>query len=293
MPSCYLTCPAYAVADAQQGRSAVTRAEGICSELGYELVVSPLLERHPGHGCWLEPGLRLADWDRAEEHDAIWAFRGGYGAIELALALVERGRRSPPRLIGYSDITALHLLDVRGEGIYGPVAGQPIDARCRASLIAAWRAGDDLRLGAAELPEVHPLRDGAARGPLLAACLRILAASVGTPLQPDLRGVILVVEDVSERPYAVDRDLRQLAAAGALDGLAGLIGNSFPHTRPERYDGPDHAAILRHWARELGVPAVIGLPCGHDRDPISLIQGRPAELRVEGEDWSLVQSASS
>ena len=293
MPSCYLTCPAYAVATAHQGRAALERAGSCCRELGWRLVPSPLLERCTGPGCWLDLDLRLADWTTACTHDAVWAFRGGYGALELALALNQRRPVArPPLLVGYSDITALHLVGGVGPGVYGPVAGQDLGERARDSLLGQLR-GHGQTWTSDDLPAVRPLHPGHATGPLVATCLRVLASTAGTPVQPDLGGSILVIEDVDERPYAVDRDLCQLHAAGVLGGIVGLIGNSFPHRAPAAYAGPDHAGILAGWAARLGIPAIIGFPCGHDHDPISLAQGRASELRVDDAGWRLVQDARS
>lgn len=291
MPSCYLTCPAYAVVDAQQLAEAVGQAESVCRELGWELVSSPLMQRFAGPGDWLPLADRVQDWSRGAEHDVLWAFRGGYGALELALALDRNMSARPAMLIGYSDITALHL-GRQSAGLYAPVCNQPLQIRSRASLLDQCR-GLGASWDARALPHVRSLRSGSVSAPLVAACLRLLTACTGTPLQPDLTGQILAIEDIGERPYAVDRDLTQLAAAGVLDGIVGLVGSSFPHEAPAGYAGPDIDTILGRWAERLGIPAIIGLPFGHDPDPITLAQDRPTELSVAGSDWHLVQAPSN
>jgi muramoyltetrapeptide carboxypeptidase len=295
MPTCYLACPAYAAADVHQATSTAARAAAICAELGWELVPSPLLATPRGIGTWWDLPQRLQDWAQACTHDAIWAFRGGHGALELAVGLAAgpggSGAAGPSQLIGYSDITALHLLwqqQNQPGAIYAPIAAQSLEARSRSSLLRALRGQAQTWDGSISA-QARGLRSGRASGPACAACLRLLAASCGTALQPDLRGRLLLIEDIDERPYAVDRDLHQLAAAGVLDGVLGLVGNSFPHEAPPDYAGPDHAAILRAWADRLAVPAMIGLPFGHDPDPLSIAQGRELELVVDGADWRLVQ----
>lgn len=291
MPSCYLACPAYAAADEAQAAAAVAGAGAFCAELAWTPVPSPCLGRPGGIGTWLPLDQRLADWGRACEHDVIWAVRGGHGALELALRLaVEPTPARPHGLIGYSDITALHLLWHRrawSGAIYGPIAAQALGPRARDSLLRACRGHGQQWSGSA-LPEAtRCLRPGRASGPAFAGCLRLLAASCGTPLQPRLQGHVLLIEDIDERPYAVDRDLQQLAGAGALDGILGLVGSGFPHQRPEGSAGPDHATILQAWAERLEVPAVIGLPFGHDPEPLSIVQGAAVELTVADADWQL------
>jgi muramoyltetrapeptide carboxypeptidase len=120
------------------------------------------------------------------------------------------------------------------------------------------------------------------------ACLRVLTTCCGTPAQPDLRNCILFLEDIDERPYAIDRDLWQLLHAGVLSGIRGMVVSNFPGERPLHDRGPDLAALWRDWAGRLGVPLVMGLPFGHEADALSLPSGRPTTLSVAAHgDWQL------
>jgi muramoyltetrapeptide carboxypeptidase LdcA involved in peptidoglycan recycling len=95
------------------------------------------------------------------------------------------------------------------------------------------------------------LRTGQATGPIFAACLRVLVGLVGTPLFPDLKGHILALEDIDERPYRIDRDLNQLFLSGALIGIVGIVFGSFSTcTDP---DGRDAAEVFATWADKLRV----------------------------------------
>ncbi len=138
------------------------------------------------------------------------------------------------------------------------------------------------------LPEVQPIHPGHASGPLFAACLRVLVGLVGTRFMPDLRGRLLAIEDIDERPYRIDRDLHQLYLAGHLDGITGLITNAFPCTLPELYQGPTATDIIQRWAQRLNIPAIVAVPFGHHADPLALPCGRPATLHVSTNDWSLI-----
>jgi muramoyltetrapeptide carboxypeptidase len=289
MLSAYLCCPSYPLADQTITQETVVTAGRLCHALGWRLVVSPLLDLHPGPGVWLPAAQRTADLRRALGHEVVIAARGGYGAIELADALLAHAGPWPV-IVGYSDVTILHAAAWRAgapAGVYGfmpAVTGGPLAFDSAVQLLSGGGCALDLACGG------EVLRAGSASGRLFPACLRVLAGLVGTPLMPDLSSAILAIEDIDERPYRLDRDLNQLHLAGALRGVSGLVGGRFRCARPDNDLGPEPRDILRAWAERLGVPAVSGVPFGHERDPISLPVGAMAELRVDGADWSLATS---
>jgi muramoyltetrapeptide carboxypeptidase len=123
------------------------------------------------------------------------------------------------------------------------------------------------------------LRGGRAEGRLVGGNLALLAALAGTPFAPQYDGAILVLEDVGEPTYRVDRMLRQLALSGALAKLSGIAAGQFT----EGSDPGDAASrglddVLREAADLAGVPAVAGLPFGHVADQWTLPLGARAEL---------------
>ena len=105
--------------------------------------------------------------------------------------------------------------------------------------------------------------DGTATGPLVGGNLCMLAVTCGTPFQLDARGGILVLEEVAEHPYKVDRMLQQLADAGVLDEIRGVALGSF--TGCEAPAGADWSLqdVLDEHLAGRGVPVVAGLPIGH------------------------------
>ena len=281
MIEAYLCCPAYPLADADAVARAVLSAQALCAGLEARLHLSPLLDRHPGIGAWLPAELRRDDLRRGLGHDLLIAGRGGFGCIELA-PLPDSGSA---RILGFSDLTVLHALRwCQGgpHGVYGCMPGVAHGARARDSAVAALHGR----------PATHHQTDGALRpghaaGRLFPACLRVLTGLCGTRWQPNLDGAMLAIEDIDERPYAVDRDLWQLWNSGMLNGITGLIGGCFPHQGPSGYAGPDHGAVLATWAERLRVPAAWRLPFGHDPDPIALPVGAVAELAVTQTAWDL------
>ncbi len=213
--------------------------------------------------------------------DAVWAGRGGVGAFRTLQALPGQGAgaiaASPQRpLIGLSDITALLLarLHAGATAVHGPVVtmlaiqDRPSQAAIRAFLRDPDR-GMRLRAG------VRAGRRGvAADGTLVAGNLALLAGCCGLPEQPRLDGALLLVEDVGEPDWRIDRFMAQLERAGALRGLRGLgVGDFGPNPL-----GAAAEHTLLAWADKLGIPALCGLPLGHRRRNVPLPLGRPARL---------------
>lgn len=290
----WLWCPAYPLADASAEVACTTAAERFASALGLALTTSPLLSNHPGLGAWLPAAQRQADVVAGIAAVGVdgWliAARGGYGCLDL-LDTLPPGPL--PRLIGYSDLTVLHAAwHVRGArgGLYGLMPGVRHGTRALESAIALAR-GEAHTFAA--MANTQPLCPGTADGPLFAGCLRVLAGLAGTPWMPDLRGHLLALEDIDERPYRIDRDLHQLHACGALTGVIGLVFGAFPVAVDPRYAGPSAIDICRTWAERLNVPAVFGVPFGHDADPLTLAQCCPTQLRVTTDDWHMTQKPST
>src|SRR5262249_30780699 len=133
----------------------------------------------------------------------------------------------PKPLVGYSDVTFLHLVvnRLRLVSFHGPMVAEELarDAVEERSFAAALTTG--AAPYASEVGDLVSVCDGEAEGRLLGGCLSILAAAAGTPwaLAPDPAGTILFIEDVDEKPYRVDRMLLQLRLSGALDGVRAIV----------------------------------------------------------------------
>jgi muramoyltetrapeptide carboxypeptidase len=214
------------------------------------------------------------------ETAAIVAARGGYGATRLLPELeVAKVRRANKWLVGFSDVTALHALWARAQvcSIHGPMVASLSDAP--QAVRDAWFA---LLEGAPAPPlrQLERVRPGRARGRLLGGNLTVLAALVGTPYMPDLRGAVLLLEDISERPYRQDRTLTTLLQAGALQDLAGAVLGQFTQCEP----GPDGVTALSVLAERLGtlrIPIVANAPFGHVPDNVPMLLGAEVELDAD------------
>jgi muramoyltetrapeptide carboxypeptidase len=236
---------------------------------------------------------RVADLQRmfaSDEVAAIVCVRGGAGSGWLLPRLDPVVvARHPKPLIGYSDITFLHLFCQRLEIVtfHGPMvawelaSGQYDERSWRAALVA----GEEPY--ASEPDDLVPLRAGAGEGRLLGGCLSILAAAAGTPwaLRPDPAGTIVFLEDVDEKPYRVDRMLLQLRQSGAFEGVRGIVFGDMKGCNPPA--GADFTLedVLRDALDGLDVPIAIGLSSGHASSPnVTLPLGVAARLVCHAEE---------
>ncbi|MEB3200450.1 MAG: LD-carboxypeptidase [Synechococcaceae cyanobacterium] len=207
--------------------------------------------------------------------------RGGWGSARL----LERDRLIQPEgwLLGFSDVTSLlwsRLAQGLGGGIHGPLittlAGEPPWSRER---LRRLLFGEPLPPLTGEV-----WAGGQAEGPLLVANLTVATHLLGTAHLPALTGAILVLEDVGEAPYRIERMLTHWRLSGALAQLGGLAFGSFLRCEdPDRADEPaEHhfslEQVLRERCLDLGIPVLAGLPVGHAPGNAALPLGVPARL---------------
>jgi muramoyltetrapeptide carboxypeptidase len=261
------------------------RAMDTTRSLGWEPVVGAHVLEREGYLAGSD-AHRLADFNRAaadDSIDAVWCLRGGYGAMRLLDALdYEAWRRRPKALIGYSDITALHAAIGRNAGLvtfHGPTARAALTEFSRASLCAAVATGAN---SCGHAPNAETLRGGTVRGRLTGGNLALVTSLIGTPYAQSLDGAIVVLEDVNESVYRIDRMLTQLRLSGALARVAGIAFGQFT-------DGPDEpsneqrplATLLQEVADRCGVPCLSGIPFGHVADQWTVPMGAMAELDAD------------
>jgi muramoyltetrapeptide carboxypeptidase len=270
-----------------RGEEDLRRAEANARSLGCEPVVGEHALERVGYLAG-DDAARLADLNAAladDTIDAIWCMRGGYGVMRL-LARIDYPalRRRPKAVIGYSDITALHgAIATRCDVItyHGPTARSALTAFSRDSLRRAL--ADDEPCGTAE--RAQTLHRGRARGHLIGGNLAVLCALCGTPYEPPYESAILIVEDVNEPVYRVDRLLTQLRLAGRLQQCAGIAFGAFtdiPVDSPEESLGARTLdEVLGETAAALGVPCLRGVPVGHIDDQWTLPLGAVVELDAD------------
>ena len=227
--------------------------------------------------------------------DGIWCLRGGYGTMRILDALdYDALLRRPKPVIGYSDITALHAALAVRSGItsfHGPTARAELTPFSRDSLRLAVVEGDDpcgVATGA------QTLRSGRAKGRLAGGNLALLAALVGTPYAPRLAECILVLEDIDEAVYRVDRMLRQLLLSGMLDGVRAIAFGACTNCPEAADDGARRLEdVIGEVADVLAVPALSGIPVGHIADQWTVPLGVHAVLDADARTLTVVPTLTT
>ena len=245
---------------------------------GSGIVAAPDSVRHRHlHRALLRPDSRV-----------VWCVRGGYGSQRL---LPRAARRAvPPRpklLVGFSDVTALHVFINQHWGwptLHAATLADLGSGRLSQRSLAELRevvSGETARLSY----PLRPLNDAAARrvrtveAPLVGGNLKTLQSLVGTPWAVRPAGRILVAEDTGERGYAIDRMLVQLRQAGALRGVRALVFGQFSggRERDGRFTGHE---VMARFAAGVRFPVLAGAPVGHDDTARAIPLGGPAKLEL-------------
>ena len=225
---------------------------------------------------------------------ALFSVQGGWGSARLLPFLDWQVIRANPKLlIGSSDITALHLAFAARAGfptIHGPNSAYSWqDISWQSFWTLAFEAGTPTFRNPA-MSQVDPaaqdrwrtttIRPGRAAGRLIGGNLSVLAALVGTPWLPDFAGAILFLEDTGEAEYRIDRMMTQLALAGILGKLAGIVFGQCTRctTGIAGYSGFTVPQLLQQHLAPLGVPAFHGANIGHVGNQLSVPVGVRAEI---------------
>jgi muramoyltetrapeptide carboxypeptidase len=214
------------------------------------------------------------DFRSALESDAkvLWCLRGGWGSMRLLPFLDSLTPPEKPKLlIGFSDITSLHLF-LTQKWNWPTLHGRTIT-----QLRNDWELNEEhemwRKIIKGEIDEIAfndllPLNPAAKKNNSISSFvaggnLRLIQSSLGTPWQIDVKGKILFLEDVSERGYSVDRMLEQMIQSGLLrDDPAAIIFGSF--TEGLEKNGTDLVPkALERFAQRVNYPVLAGLPCGH------------------------------
>jgi muramoyltetrapeptide carboxypeptidase len=223
------------------------------------------------------------------ENIIVLAVRGGYGASRLLdmidwQALAERQQHSPLLICGHSDFTAVQMaLLCKGVMTFsGPMLAGNFGAETlnNFTIDHFWRAlrNPEFTL---EWQGNGPACD--VKGTLWGGNLAMLASLVGTPWLPEIHDGILVLEDINEHPFRVERMLLQLFHAGILSRQRAIVLGSFSGAEPNDYDaGYDLPVMIEYLQSRLNIPVISGLDFGHEQRTVTIPLGAQARL-VHGE----------
>ena len=238
---------------------------------------------------------------------AIFALQGGYGTPRLLDRIdYELVRRNPKILLGYSDITGLHLAIGRRAGLvtlHGPNMLGSLPPRTLDLLKKALFVPEPI--GEVTNPEEpdplnveFPLRTvsrGVARGRTVGGNLTLVSATMGTPYEIETKDRIVFLEDTGEAPYRIDRMLVQLRLAGKLQQAAGIVFGTCSDCGPGRSSFEltlSLSEVLEEQLGSLGKPVLAGLVFGHTKEKAILPIGVDAELDATARRVTITEAAT-
>ena len=231
----------------------------------------------------------------------IFAARGGYGSARVLSEVDWNVVRSHPKvLVGFSDTTALQLALYQRSGLVSfsgvladiDLARPEPDPLVERSLWLALTSPVPLGNLGVTTP-LRVLQEGSrqAVGPLIPANLAVLCSLVGTPYVPDLNGAILVLEDVDEHPYRLDRMLNQLRLSDILPQLSGLVFGEFKDCFVGNETDPDLEELALGATHGLDLTVVSGFPYGHHARRLVVPLGIAATISLEERALHVTESA--
>lgn len=268
------------------------KGRAVIEALGFTVVEHPQIQLSTGY---------LAGDDRARTDafhdlladpsiDLLWAVRGGYGLHRIAdridPAILKRADKP---IVGFSDVCVIHWI-AQQQGliaVHGPVITQlgDVGEDERASLRAIFSG--NLR-GLCYKGE-RTIRSGVAEGRITGGCLSVLAPLAGTPFFPPIAGAILLLEDIGEATYRIDRLLSGLRLTGALHQIKGVVLGDFVGCEPRNEREPKIEEVLADRLGDLGVPVLSGLPIGHGKRNVAVPLGARVRLDADAQTLEVIE----
>lgn len=251
-------------------------------ERGFQIKLPKNLHKRVGYlaGSDQERADALMEAWKDPNVKAIWCIRGGYGSGRILDLLDYTYIREHPKIfIGMSDITALHTAIGQEADLVtflGPVAKHSFDGE-----LDVWQVIQEGGVGPIRNPmECETIVPGVGEGELVGGNLALISAHVGTPWQLKTEGKILLLEDVGEKVYRLDRMLNQLKQAGMIDNLAGVILASWDDCEVGE-EGWTVRQVIEDYFSNASYPVISGFPSGHIEGQVTL--PLRCQYRLDGE----------
>lgn len=273
----------------------IERADSLLKSWGLRVVVGKNVFKQSGHfaGTDQERAQDLQIYLDNPNIRAIWCARGGYGTVRILDKLdYTKFKKHPKWIIGYSDITALHN-QLHNEGY------QSIHAMMCTSLTDNL---NDIESSIESLKNVifgNPIsyvlvvsnynKPGTAVGQLVGGNLTMLHTMLGSRTSIDTSGKIMLIEDIGEYKYHIDRMLQSMKRAGYFENLKGLIVGDMSKLRTNTtLWGTSVEQLILDALKDYDFPIAFNMPAGHENDNRALILGSQYELSVDQDSSSII-----
>jgi muramoyltetrapeptide carboxypeptidase len=265
---------------------------------GFKVVLSPSVLERRGYLAG-DDDTRVSELHamfQRDDVDAVFVSRGGYGASRILRRIrLERIAGSRKPFVAFSDATALQWLLYSRTGFVtfsGPLAVEWAGGVAEAGLtgtldLLSGKMRGDLLAGYTK-DGFKVLRGGQCEGVLLPGNLTLICTFLGTPFLPDLSGAILVLEEVGEARYRVDRLLFHLRNAGVFGRIGGLVIGDLTHGAPVEEGIPAVEETVRDATASYAFPILFGVPYGHSSERATLPVGPRVRLDAERGELTLL-----
>lgn len=273
--------------------SALEKGSSALRREGFSVEIAPNILAHKGYlaGDAQRRVSDLVEFFTRDDIDAIFCARGGFGSIQLLPELGIKTELLAKIFVGYSDVTVLLNWFLQRFGIvtfHGPMVAADFArgvSECSTAHFLRMLMGD---LGNWTVPLGEVIRSGTAEAQMMGGCLSLLVTTLGTPYEIETAGRILLIEDVDEKPYRIERMLTHLKLAGKFEAIAGLVFGGF--TGCEGDGSREVSDIIRELFGEARFPVVTGLPVGHGEENLAVPFGVAMRLDAQKATLSLLES---
>lgn len=267
----------------------IYRCREVVESLGYNVEMGSSADKSYLGYLSGDDDVRAGDINQMFERkdiDGIFCLRGGYGCCRIVDKLkLNMIRKNPKVFVGYSDVTILHLVFnqlCNMVTFHGPMVSSNMisefDGYTRKSFMDTLSMGRELEFLNPTNKRIKTLNKGYGAGILVGGNLCLLASSLGTSYELHTKNKILLLEEVNEVTYKVDRLLQQLKHSGKLNEVKGIILGSFEKCNPEHEGDAALEEVFNDIIKPLNIPTVYNVEVGHGFPTASLPLGTRCEL---------------
>ncbi|MEJ2616410.1 MAG: LD-carboxypeptidase [Ignavibacteriaceae bacterium] len=274
-------------------------------ELGFKVAYTKNILSRNGYlaGTDEQRASDLNEMFSRNDIDGIVAARGGYGCTRI-LPLIDYNLigKNPKVLLGYSDITALHMAIFSKTGLvsfHGPVGISTFNEYSISNLknvllyplenLTLYNTENEKNSDSKSFTIIS----GKSSGRLVGGNLSLIVSLIGTPYDFDSTGKLIFIEEIGEQPYRIDRMLTQMIEAGKFENASGIILGEFIDCEPKKDDLNSFSLkeVLYKCLYNLNVPVIYGMSFGHIKNKLTLPIGINAELNSINQTITLLESA--